>query len=172
MAGVARNPNYAKSPRNGICEIPLTQGLVALIDEADFDLIAARKWYAARSTQTSYALNRRDCETVSMHRFLLAPAPGQHVDHINGNGLDNRRSNIRLCTPSQNMANSRRPKDALRQRGTRKLGNSWVATVKFQGKAIHAGCFATPEEAARAYDAKARELHGEFARLNYPDGSV
>ena len=82
------------------------------------------------------------------------------MDHENGNGLDNRRENLRLATHSQNQRNRRRTRDKV-YKGTRRNGKKWVAHIVL-------GTFASEEEAARAYDHAATLLYGEFARLNFP----
>lgn len=91
------------------------------------------------------------------------------VDHINGDGLDNRRSNLRLCNRSQNGANRVSPNREIKYRGVYKSknGNGFKAQIKAFRRNIHIGVFDTEEDAARAYDAKAREYFGEFARTNF-----
>lgn len=110
-----------------------------------------------------------------MHRMILDPPHGMFIDHINGNGLDNRRENIRLVTPSQNALNARR---AFRNKQSKYRGVSisqapgveglWVAFIRANKKHKNLGYFKDEEAAARAYDDAAKVLHGEFARLNFP----
>lgn len=109
-----------------------------------------------------------------MHREIMVAPSGQYVDHVNGNKLDNRRENLRMCSNSQNMANRRAPR--VNRSGFKgvhffKRDGTWRAAITQDYKTKHIGYYATPEEAARAYDIKARELFGEFAQLNFPEGS-
>jgi hypothetical protein len=154
----------------------LTQGKYALIDEADFDLVSQHKWQAKPHRRTVYAAaglyeNGRH-RVIRMHRLILQAGDGQSVDHINGDGLDNRRANLRFATPSQNQHNRRGSakasssyKGVFWHKGSRK----WLAQITVNWKAIYLGLYADEMEAALAYDCAARELHGEFARLNFPD---
>lgn len=151
-------------------EIPLTKGQVALVDDEDYEALAKRRWHACwmESSQTFYAHHSKLVKdgggTLSMHRAIVGAQAGQDVDHINGNGLDNRRENLRVCSRAQNLANrrsSRRRRSGLK--GAYKLGERWLASIKSNGKTRHLGVFDTPEEAHAAYCAAARELHGEFA---------
>jgi len=106
-----------------------------------------------------------------MHRAILNAPPRMDVDHINGNGLNNTRENLRLCTRSQNMMNQRLKGGTSRFRGVSWLkgGAKWHAQVRANGKRLHLGLFTDETEAAMAYDAAARELFGDFARLNFGD---
>lgn len=92
------------------------------------------------------------------------------IDHINGNGLDNRRCNLRICTQAENVRNNRGRMGMTSQyKGVSKWEGQWIATITSHGKQVRIGQFATEHEAALAYDAAARELHGEYAHLNLPD---
>ena len=160
-------------------EIPLSQGLVALVDDADLNLVMSRgKWHAAASRTTHYAHrnvrvgSRRTTEL--MHTFLTG---WSLVDHRNGNGLDNRRSNLRQATNTENARNAKRGKNNtsgfkgvtshLAPRGLR-----WRARITVDRTTIHLGVFDTAEAAARAYDTAALERFGEFAHLNFPQGAI
>ncbi len=150
-------------------EIPLTQGKVALIDDEDWPLVAGFKWYAHRNRRTMYVEHCDGRFNVKLHRLITSAAPGVEVDHRNGDGLDNRRSNLRVATRSQNRCNgiTRMNKSGYKGVTVRSSGRCH-AVVTVQGRRLFLGSFSTPEDAARAYDAAARELHGEFARLNFP----
>lgn len=154
-------------------EIPLTQGKFALVSDEDFHRLARWRWqyhstgYAAR--RTSVAEGRK---TIFMHHLIIERRDGLVTDHINGDKLDNRRSNLRLATPAENCRN-RGIASATRWgfKGVFKQprGKGWMARIKAQGKLIHLGTHPTPEDAARAYDRAALEHYGEFARLNFPE---
>jgi len=152
-------------------EIPLTQGRVALVDDDDYERVSQLKWHTQHVRRQWYALASPTHNTnIMMHRYLLGCPPGQEVDHINHDGLDNRRRNLRLCTNSQNQANNRKQ---LRPTSSRFKGVAWYAReerwqakVKHRGRSFWLGLFDSEEEAARAYNTKAQELFGEFAYLN------
>jgi hypothetical protein len=156
-------------------EVPLSRGLVALVDDGDFELVASvGKWYANPSHHTFYArknFNRGGRRwSVRMHTLITG---WPLVDHINGNGLDNRRSNLRPADNSQNTANSRVRSDSRTGlTGVSRRRNRWAARVGIPGSGgqrLFLGVFDTPEEAALAYDRAALEHFGEYARLNFPE---
>lgn len=156
-------------------EIPLSKGFVAIVDDEDFErVMAAGPWHLKARDQWVYAQhNVRRPEggwrTEMLHIFLTGLP---RVDHINGNGLDNRQANLRGANASQNAANARRRRDSTSGfKGVhrhRSRGLPWRAQIATGGKKYHLGLFESPEAAARAYDTKARELFGEFAHLNFP----
>lgn len=154
-------------------EIPLTQGKVALIDDEDYPRIASCTWHAKLSGKVWYAktgLGPEGQRAVEMQKVLMGDDPmGRQIDHINGNGLDNRRANLRWATKSQqgqNSSASRANRSGFKGVYLKTAGR-WAATIKKDRKTIHIGYFDTPQEAARAYDARAVELFGEFARPNF-----
>lgn len=156
-------------------EIPLTQNKVALVDDEDFESLSAYIWHAhkAPKSPTYYAARNDGSGFFYMHREIMNAAPGVKVDHKNGNGLDNQKSNLRFCTHHQNMMNRAAHSTAnktSRFKGVYRIKSrpGWFAAIKFNRKTVNLGYFKTEEDAARSYDAKARELFGEFARPNFP----
>ena len=153
--------------------IKLTRGQVALVDDADFELLNQYKWSLAIGSNAGYsfyAKTRIKNKTVYMHRMILNPTDKQTVDHDNGNGLDNRRSNIRLCNSSQNQANRGRQKNCnsgFKGVSWHKEQRKWVAWIQFSKKHIYLGRFDNKIGAAVAYDNAAIKYHGEFARTNF-----
>ena len=104
-----------------------------------------------------------------MHQFIMRPPKGKVVDHIDGNGLNNRRANLRLCTPRQNRRNTRPRRKTSAFLGVSRRGSKYLARIKHDGRQLYLGLFDDEIEAARARDRKACELFGEFAWLNFPD---
>ncbi|GAJ01158.1 unnamed protein product [marine sediment metagenome] len=153
--------------------IALTQGKVALVDDADFEWLNQWKWYAFKDPRVYYARrnsyeNGKVC-TIQMHRAILNPPLGSDSDHINGNGLDNRRTNLRVCTHAENCQNRRKPTGcSSRYKGVswRKRTRKWRAYIWINGRQKQLGCFDEEEEAARAYNKEALEQFREFAQLN------
>jgi hypothetical protein len=151
-------------------QIPLTKGRVALIDDDDFDrVIAAGSWHASKASRTNwYAAHADGRRTIRLHTFLTG---WPLVDHINGDGLDNRRANLRPATGKQNAANMRTPAhNTSGFKGVtyyRRTGR-WRAHLTTDGRQRHLGYFDTAEEAAYAYDTEAIGTWGEYARTNFP----
>lgn len=150
-------------------EIVLTGGQVALVDEEDFDQLSQYTWKASRKGNTFYAERSEKKVTIMMHREIMNAPSNMEVDHIDGNGLNNTKANLRLCSHTENMRNQKMAK-------SNKTGfkgvmpyykNGFRAMIYFEGKSIHIGVYDTAEEAAKAYDRKAVELFGEFARTNF-----
>lgn len=156
-------------------EIPLHGGLVAIVDDGDewVEQFAWHPWLSG-SRRTIYARHGRrrpegGYENVVMHRLILGT--DQHVDHRDGDGLNNRRSNLRLANHSQNGANApKRLGTKSRYKGVSTHRDRWRAQIRVQRKYVHLGMFADEADAARAYDLAALEAFGEFARLNFPEG--
>jgi len=146
-------------------KIDLGRGLYATVDDDDYRLVVGWRWCASRSHGITYAKANASPKDVLMHRVVLGLTPGDpQVDHIDRDGLNNQRSNLRLASPSQNHANQ-----ATRRlyKGVRQHPNGrWRATIVVDRKPTHLGYFDTAEDAAKAYDSAAVSAWGEFARLN------
>ena len=156
-----------RSVGGGICEVDLSKGHVALIDESDVGLVSVCNWCVTNNGRNPllYAKGRPltgSRKLVRMHRYLLR-FPAAQVDHVNGNTLDNRRSNLRIVTQSQNMANiGVRSDSSTGFKGVSIRGGKFIATCC--GRRI--GTYATAVEAAIAYDAALVEAFGDHARTN------
>jgi hypothetical protein len=153
-------------------KVKLTQGKVALVDDEDFERVNRFKWCALKHRARWYAGRRDGNRTALMHRVIFGSLEThQQVDHINGDGLDNQRSNLRVCTSAQNRANSvmyRTNKSGYRGVSRHPSGLGWRACIKCNNKTRNLGRFEIPEQAAKRYDEEARRCFGEFARLNFP----
>lgn len=171
-------------------EIPLTRGLVALVDEADFEMVAGHVWHAQRHERTNGTLvwyatrNAARGGTVLMHREIMDAPPNMDVDHENGNGLANWRTNLRLSTRSANLQNRRnlRANKTNPLRGVSRCGCTRPGCVQVtiragevgidgRRKSMFLGHFIDHAAAGRAFDAAARFYFGEnCGNLNFPDG--
>lgn len=141
----------------------LNDGSYTLVDDEDYEFLSQFQWYKG---QRGYAIAR-----VTMHRLVRKTPKDKLTDHINGNKLDNRKSNLRICSAAQNLTN--RPPDKTNISGFKgvswsKKRNTWETTIKVKGRKSWIGYFSNPRHAAMAYDIWAKELHGEFAWLNFP----
>ena len=156
--------------------IPLTQGYVTLVDDADFEWLSKYKWCAHKVHSSVYAVSS-GYPQLSMHRLITQAPRDKEVDHINGDGLDNQRCNLRIVTRQQNLCN-RFKKIGLgtsQYKGvwfnSKLKAKPWIAVIKVKNERMFLGTFATEEEAARAYDAASLKYHGEFGRRNLYDYS-
>ena len=162
-------------------KIPLTQGKFALVDDEDYNELSKHKWLAAKCCNKLYARRAiwikggNRSVWMSMHTQLLNPPPGYECDHINGDGLDNRRANLRIATRAQNQQNRlKKTGTTSRYKGVSLTpdGTKWTAHIRWTADGIERqkrlGAFLSEEYAARIYDSAATILFKEFARLNFP----
>lgn len=156
-------------------EIQLSRGLFALVDDEDYSVLINWKWYADSARNTFYA--KRSIHnptgkgtTQKMHRLILGITdPKIQVDHIDGNGLNNQRSNLRICQQGENSRNRKGNKSATsKYKGVflHSKNKNWNAQIRCGSKKIHIGAFNTEDEAALAYNEAAIKHHGAFAKLN------
>jgi HNH endonuclease len=161
-------------PGTSVRYIPLTKGKYAIVDAEDYPALAQYKWHAQLSKNGSvcYACRNSGRKTLMMHREIMKPPKGMVVDHINHNGANNRRRNLRVCTQAQNTQNKRTwSTGKSRFRGVSRQGDKWQAAVRYQGQMYYAGVYDDEVAAAKARDRKALALAGEFAVLNFPQAS-
>jgi hypothetical protein len=154
---------------NNMKQIPLTQGNFALVDDDDYMELSKFNWCACRHGNNLYAYRSAKGKDIAMHRVvLLTKKP--YIDHINHNGLDNRKQNLRGCTNAQNQMNtflSRVNTSGFKGVYWNKAHERWVARIRYNAKQIHLGNFTCLIKAAKAYDKAARKYHGHFARTNF-----
>jgi hypothetical protein len=163
-------------------EIVLTKGKITIVDDKVFAELDQHNWHV-HSNRTIFYAQRSSKRTlgkhhpIRMHRVIMEIHLGrplkskEHIDHINNDGLDNRLCNLRVCTNQQNLMN--RGKNKNNTSGYKgvswfKRAEKWTAQIWYDGESIHLGYFVSKEDAARAYDKKAKELYGEFAVLYFP----
>ena len=151
--------------------IPLSRGLCAIVDDEDFDALALHKWSVTGQAKYAFRNYRRHDgakRALFMHRVILEAPHHLQVDHVNRDGLDNRRSNLRLATQAQNNWNAICRKHSSRFKGVSwyKRDKLWEAAIKIHDRRLFLGRFQDEIEAARAYDEAAKEFYGEFARTN------
>jgi len=161
----------AEEPGEGTCLIPLVNcdGLCALVDAADYEWLSRYTWRAVCANGgTVYACTHCEGKLCFMHRMIVNPPEGKVVDHKNRYGLDNHRVNLRHATRGQNNINRAWDTGVSGFRGVYPCRDKWGARIGHQRRTLYIGVFDDPAEAARAYDRKAIELHGEFACLNFP----
>ena len=156
-----------------IAYVPLTREQWALIDREDAETVGRYNWQAyPHHAGEFYAIRmirrNRKSITLPLHRFLMGSAPeGMQIDHANGRPLDNRSSNLRFATGSQNACNRKKPAhntSGLKGVHWHSRDKVWTASIQIDGTLRHLGRFDSPEMASRAYMAAATEIHGEFVR--------
>ena len=159
--------------------IKITQGLFTKVDDEDFDRLSQFRWWARKDKTGKIYVQRKarvsasTRKNIGMHAEIAGTPSGFQTDHINGDTLDNQSSNLRICTTSQNGMNRGKPKNNTSGfKGIvfdkRKRAKPWIAKIKKDFKSIYIGTYETALEAALAYDIAAKEIHGEFAQLNFP----
>lgn len=159
--------------RKGIVmkRIPLTQGKFAIVDDEDYEWLNQWKWTLNRCGKDGkylYAGREANGKQIRMHRQILGLTKNdpEMADHINHNGLDNRKCNVRICSNQQNQANSKRKNvGSSKYLGVRWHNNKWAASIG--KKRSHIGYYKNEIDAAKAYDKKAKELFGEYAHTNF-----
>ena len=167
-------------------KIKLTQGYFAIVDDEDYSSLNKRKWFVnSHKGRTIYVVTwdriTTPCKLLRMHRILLGLIdPKIYGEHKNGNGLDNRRCNLRIATNSQNQANRNKPLDnksgykgvcrnvhyVKGSKNSKGFSKAWQANIGVKGKVIFLGNYTTQEKAALVYNKAAKKYFGEFAQLN------
>jgi hypothetical protein len=160
--------------------IYLGEGDFTIVDQEDYGQIGKFKWSVVGTGRNLYAIRNvkvgpKLTKIRRLHREIMDAPKGLLIDHRNGDGLDNRRDNLRLATHSQNQCNKRKTgsKTSSRFRGVYfdKRRVQWQGYIRYNGKRMYLGCFKSEIEAGKAYDRAAREYHKEFARLNFPESA-
>lgn len=154
-------------------EIELSQGKKAIVDNEDYERLSQRRWYASNEHGRFYAKTcvKGSGSKIRMHRFIMGVTdPNTLVDHKNHNTLDNRKSNLRICTTAENTRNVQSHKGGTSKYlgvSFDKANNKWMSQIYHNKKQIKIGRYKDEKEAALMYDIKAKELHKEFANLNF-----
>lgn len=144
-------------------QIELTQGKFAIVDDEDYEYLNKFKWHWKSK---NYAARAESRKTVFMHREIMKPPADMLVDHIDGNGLNNQKSNLRVCNKSQNGMNRQNTSGRI-WKGVYPVGKKFVARIQIDGENKYIGTYKTEEAAARAYDINAIVLFGQFAKTNF-----
>jgi hypothetical protein len=150
--------------------IPLTRGQFAIVDAEDYPRLSKYIWFAEGRPGSFYAVRKENGKSIKMHRQILNAPDHLVVDHIDHNGLNNRKSNLRVCTFAENCRNLRSSRHKTsKYKGVcwnRKL-KKWAAAIRCNNKTYHLGYFKDEIEAAKVYDKAAHKYHGDFASLNF-----
>ena len=154
-------------------EIPLTQGKVALVDDEDYEYLNQWNWCAAKSGRNYYAIRSINGSSIQirMHRVIMNTPDKLEVDHIDGEGLNNQKTNLRNCTRLQNVLNQKTQKSNKTSKYRGVLWNGkrgWRVQIQYKSTVYYLGYYTNEEQAARIWDKKAVELFGDFARRNFP----
>lgn len=148
-------------------KISLTKGMVTIVDDDDYERLMKRSWQYGGGGYAVHTIRTPKTGMVYMHREIMNTPDGFQTDHINGNKLDNRKSNLRLVTFQQNGWNAKRAShNTSGYKGVSKRGNRWSASIHLNNKKIHLGYFGKKEDAANAYNKAAKKFFGEYAKLN------
>ncbi len=149
-------------------------GVETLIDDSDYTKVSGFVWRVANTSGgKSYIVTNFNSRLRYLHRFIMQAKDGQHIDHINGNTYDNRRDNLRFATHAENTRNCSKCKTgrgSSKYKGVSLDKTKWRARITFNANTETIGYFKDEVEAANAYDKKAIELFGDFAKLNFPEG--
>jgi hypothetical protein len=148
--------------------VPLTKGRFALVDSSDYErVVSSGQWHYARGYAVKQVKIKDKYRQILLHRFIMEAKSGEIIDHADGDGLNNCRSNLRICTHSENMRNRRISKNnTTGYKGVVFNGSSWVAQMRHNKETIYLGSYPDPILAAKAYNAAALERQGAFAKLN------
>lgn len=152
--------------------LELTRGKRAIVDDDDYALLSQWKWSAVKGNgklSNFYAMRGEKRKTIKLHRFIMKAKKGEIIDHLDGNGLNNTKKNLRRCSQQENIRNSRKRRGtSSRYKGVSwdKREKKWSAYITFDYAKIALGNHDSENEAAIQYNEKAKELFGEFAKLN------
>jgi hypothetical protein len=156
-------------------QIPLNKNKFAIVDDDDFERLNQFHWFAWKrpNQEKWYAVRSADIKLMTstdrkMERHIMTAPEGFLIDHKNGDGLDNRKENLRIATYQQNSQNAKKHKiTSSKYKGVSRFRNGWVAKITHNGERIHIGVYSAELPAAIAYDRKAREFFGEFTQPNF-----
>ena len=153
-------------------KIPLTQGKFAVVDGDDHPLLLTRSWRVACCSGKLYAVSGRAGSEVLMHRYIMGTPEGKDTHHIDGDGLNNTRRNLQICTHAENSRKRcRQSNNSSGYNGVswKKSRGRWVSYICVRGRSHYLGSSTCLVKAARIYDKAAKKYHGDFASLNFPE---